>query len=85
MNPISRREFLQAGGAVGLTLGLGLDRPELVPEIVKAARPRRPGPQRLTILHTADMHAQLDPHDEFFWENERAVFKKRGGFACLRT
>jgi 2',3'-cyclic-nucleotide 2'-phosphodiesterase (5'-nucleotidase family) len=85
LNPITRREFLQTGGAVGLTLGLGLDRPELVPEIVKAVGPPRRGPQRLTILHTTDMHAQLDPHDEFFWENERAVFKKRGGLACLRT
>jgi sulfur-oxidizing protein SoxB len=41
--------------------------------------------QHLTILHTSDIHGQLDPHDEFFWEDGRAVFRKRGGFATLRT
>ena len=40
---------------------------------------------RITLLHTADIHAQLYTHDEFFWENGRAVYKKRGGFATLKT
>jgi 2',3'-cyclic-nucleotide 2'-phosphodiesterase (5'-nucleotidase family) len=40
--------------------------------------------QHITILHTSDIHAQLDPHDEFFYEGGRAVFKRRGGFATLR-
>jgi len=41
--------------------------------------------QHLTILHTADIHAQLDTHDEFFWEQGKPVFKRRGGLATLRT
>lgn len=41
--------------------------------------------QVLTILHTADIHSQLMVHDEFFWENEKPVFRKRGGFATLKT
>ena len=41
--------------------------------------------QRFTILHTSDIHGQLDIHDEFFWENGAPVFKKRGGFATLQT
>ena len=40
---------------------------------------------RITLLHTSDIHGQLQVHDEFFWENEKAVFRKRGGFACLKT
>ncbi|MCU0388702.1 MAG: bifunctional metallophosphatase/5'-nucleotidase [Chitinophagaceae bacterium] len=38
-----------------------------------------------TLLHTSDIHAQLRTHDEFFWENGKAVFKKRGGMAVLKT
>ncbi|HLF47199.1 MAG TPA: bifunctional metallophosphatase/5'-nucleotidase [Chitinophagaceae bacterium] len=40
---------------------------------------------RFTILYTADIHAQLHTHDEFFWENGKAVYKKRGGLAVLKT
>ncbi|MEO8452489.1 MAG: bifunctional metallophosphatase/5'-nucleotidase [Gemmatimonadota bacterium] len=72
--PLDRRDFIQAGG-LGL-IGLGLERSVAV---------RRGQAHRLTILHTADIHGQLEIHDEFFWENGRAVFKKRGGLATLRT
>ena len=41
-------------------------------------------PQQVQILITADLHAQLFTHDEFFWENEQPVFKKRGGLAVLK-
>ena len=41
--------------------------------------------QRITILHTSDIHAQLDIHDEFFYEEGRPVFRRRGGFATLCT
>ncbi|HSF45949.1 MAG TPA: bifunctional metallophosphatase/5'-nucleotidase [Chitinophagaceae bacterium] len=40
---------------------------------------------RITILHTADIHAQLYTHDEFFWENGKAVYRKLGGFPVLKT
>ena len=40
--------------------------------------------QKITLLHTADIHAQLYTHDEFFLENNKAVYKKRGGFAVLK-
>ncbi|MFM7766436.1 MAG: bifunctional metallophosphatase/5'-nucleotidase [Bacteroidota bacterium] len=39
----------------------------------------------VTILVTADIHAQLHTHDEFFWEDGKAVYKKRGGLAHLKT
>jgi S-sulfosulfanyl-L-cysteine sulfohydrolase len=41
--------------------------------------------RRITFLHTADIHAQLFTHDEFFWENDKAVYRKLGGFAVLKT
>jgi S-sulfosulfanyl-L-cysteine sulfohydrolase len=40
---------------------------------------------RFTILYTSDIHAQLHTHDEFFWENGKAVYRKRGGLAVLKT
>lgn len=39
----------------------------------------------ISILITTDIHAQLFTHDEFFWENNQAVYKKRGGLAVLKT
>ena len=41
--------------------------------------------QTFTLLHTSDIHAQLYTHDEFFFENGKPVYKKRGGFAVLKT
>lgn len=39
----------------------------------------------VTILQTTDVHCQLHPHDELFWENEKAVFRTAGGYAHLAT
>lgn len=41
--------------------------------------------QTVSILITSDIHAQLFTHDEFFWENNQGVYKKRGGMAALKT
>lgn len=43
------------------------------------------GAGTVTMLITSDIHAQLHTHDEFFWENNQAVYKKRGGMAVLKT
>tara|TARA_R110000851_G_scaffold190370_1_gene340963 strand:+ start:273899 stop:275554 length:1656 start_codon:yes stop_codon:yes gene_type:complete len=40
---------------------------------------------KITILQTADIHGQMDPHPELFWENEEIVFKERGGLAQIKT
>ncbi|WP_297335686.1 5'-nucleotidase C-terminal domain-containing protein [Algoriphagus sp.] len=39
----------------------------------------------LTILQTTDVHCQIHPHDELFWENGQAVYRKTGGYAQLKT
>ncbi|MFC4870073.1 bifunctional metallophosphatase/5'-nucleotidase [Negadavirga shengliensis] len=39
----------------------------------------------VTILQTADIHGQLDPHPELFWENDSIIFKTRGGLAHIKT
>ncbi|HBC04359.1 MAG TPA: bifunctional metallophosphatase/5'-nucleotidase, partial [Aequorivita sp.] len=39
----------------------------------------------ITILQTADIHGQLDTHPELFWEDEKIVFKNRGGVANIKT
>lgn len=44
-----------------------------------------PSKQTITFLITTDIHSQINTHDEFFWENNQAVYKKRGGMAVLKT
>lgn len=42
-------------------------------------------PQKITILQTTDVHCQIHPHDELFWENNQMVFRKTGGYAHIST
>lgn len=44
-----------------------------------------PSKQTITVLITTDIHSQINTHDEFFLENNQAVYKKRGGMAVLKT
>ena len=37
----------------------------------------------INILQTTDVHCQVHPHDELFWENKQIVFRKTGGYAFL--
>jgi 2',3'-cyclic-nucleotide 2'-phosphodiesterase (5'-nucleotidase family) len=43
------------------------------------------GQQVVTLLQTTDVHCQLHAHDELFWENNKSVFRKTGGYANLAT
>ncbi len=42
-------------------------------------------PFLISILQTTDVHCQVHPHDELFWENNKTVFRKTGGYAHLAT
>lgn len=95
----SRREFLKKASAFGMSLGLGgglvtpvaagalnVDDAALKSRSMFSNKAVREGKASVvTLLHTADIHAQLNTHDEFFIENDRPVFKKRGGLASLKT
>ena len=96
----SRREFLKTAGRLGLGLGIGgglLTTPLAAAALNDAhAGYKAAGMQQnravqkgkatmLTLLHTADIHSQLLAHDEFFVEQGKAVYKKRGGLASLKT
>ena len=39
----------------------------------------------LSLLQTTDVHCQIHPHDELFWENGQAVFRKTAGYAHIAT
>lgn len=46
---------------------------------------RRGAAAHLTILQTADIHRQLETHDEFFWERGGPVYRRTGGMARIKT
>ena len=39
----------------------------------------------ITLLQTTDVHCQVHPHDELFWEKDKIVFRKTAGYAQLAT
>lgn len=39
----------------------------------------------VSILQTTDVHCQVYAHDELFWEENKMVFRKTGGYAHLAT
>ena len=95
----SRREFLKKASGMGLALGAGaglisplsasalnnVDAAGLSKEMSQSNSVKTGKANKLTLLHTADIHSQLLTHDEFFMENGKPVYKKRGGFATLKT
>lgn len=67
-------------------LGAGSGLLSLTPSVAKAeAKKIAPKSFTLTILQTTDVHCQIHPHDELFWENGQAVYRKTGGYAQLKT
>jgi sulfur-oxidizing protein SoxB len=93
----TRREFLKKATRLGLSLGIGggLITPYAasaltgdaakINEIDRNKAILKGNAQKITLLHTADIHAQLLTHDEFFIENGKPVYKRRGGLATLKT
>ena len=91
-NTTNRRDFLKTAGTAGFGFAFGTlaagslagcgTSPE---KMSNSAAVKNGKAQKFTILQTADIHGQLLEHDEFFWENGRAVYKRRGGMATLKT
>ncbi len=92
-----RRSFLKTLG----TLGLGsIIAPQVLAQDLKAensqvsqdeaellAKNKETKDAKLTLqlLQTTDVHCQIHPHDELFWEKEQAVFRQTGGYAQMQT
>lgn len=84
----NRRGFIRKMGAIGAGAALVSADPlwaianEASDSSINAVNK---GEFTLSILQTTDVHCQVHPHDELFWENDRAVFRKTGGYAHLAT
>ena len=81
----SRRKFITQIGALGAA-GTGLT--ALNPAMAATNEEQKkstPSSFTLSIFQTTDVHCQIHPHDELFWENEQAVFRKTGGYSHLKT
>lgn len=87
----NRRDFLKKLGLASAGLGITAINPlSLAAKTNEAnldAYPEHASdkPVKINILQTTDVHCQVHPHDEMFWENNQAVFRKTGGYAQLAT
>ncbi len=86
----NRRDFIKKIGTLG---GAGLLASSPIIAMADAKENSTPDyktpagdkPFTISILQTTDVHCQVHPHDELFWENEQTVFRKTGGYAHLAT
>ena len=89
MNNNNRRDFIKKistmGGAGLLAATPVIAIAETLNKNNKPATVLDDKPFVITILQTTDVHCQVHPHDELFWENDKAVFRKTGGYAQLAT
>ncbi len=88
----SRRKFIKSLGKIGFGASLLTTAPsvltahELDEEANEQNSPNQnEKPVVLNILQTTDVHCQVHPHDELFWENNQSVFRKTGGYAHLAS
>jgi len=87
----SRRNFLMYSTLAGLGVSInpmsGILQEEKKNTKGNEASPLKPkkGQQIVTLLQTTDVHCQLHPHDELFWENDKISFRTVGGYAHLAT
>lgn len=92
MNQNNRRNFIKNAAVLGMGVPAAIGpvsaafASDTSAEHTNAnAGTSKQAPNQFSIFITTDLHAQLHTHDEFFWENEKPVYKKRGGLAVLKT
>ena len=84
-NTNSRRDFLKKTTLAGLGTSLAGVAGAIPLAAGQSKETDIAAQNQFSILYTSDIHAQLHTHDEFFWENGKAVYRKRGGLAVLKT
>ncbi len=92
-NENSRRKFIKSLGKLGFGASILTTTPSALTahtfdddnNTERKASNNIAKPIVLNILQTTDVHCQVHPHDELFWENNQAVFRKTGGYAHLAT
>lgn len=96
-NNLKRRSFLRNTLLAGFGAGLGpftftseaspsmSDSSEMLKDASDVSDVERDASDVLSILQTTDVHCQIHPHDELFWENDQMVFRKTAGYAHLAT
>lgn len=86
----NRRNFIKNIGALGISIPFiapisGFASEKELRETENQNLVNNNLPQTISILQTTDVHCQIHPHDELFWENDKAVFRKTGGYAYMAT
>jgi S-sulfosulfanyl-L-cysteine sulfohydrolase len=94
----NRRKFLKNSflGSLGIGLSPSLAVPADIPNptsqigedplsINGVFDEKSGGKKTITLLQTTDVHCQVHPHDELFWENNQIIFRKTAGYAQLAT
>lgn len=86
----NRRSFLKTLGAAGTVAGVSSLSPLLTNTLPSDLTHSRAAYEKnktytIDILQTTDVHCQVHPHDELFWENDKAVFRKTGGYPQMAT
>lgn len=90
-NDSKRRNFIKSLGLAGIgaafsgpLLALG-KQSESFEEQTLSQEKNKTEKKVITLLQTTDVHCQIHPHDELFWENNQTVFRKTGGYAHIAT
>ncbi len=77
----SRRNFLKNSVLAGIAGTVPLELPAT--PIDNAEKEKVNGV--ITLLQSTDVHCQIHPHDELFFENQKLTFRKAGGYAHMST
>ena len=91
MNHQKRRSFLKTLGLIGVgsTISLPASAEPINSMQVMSENGQseldKPKKTKITLLQTTDIHCQIHPHDELFWENGKMTFRKAGGYAHIKT
>jgi sulfur-oxidizing protein SoxB len=72
----NRRRFIKNAGKLAIGFGFGNN---VIDPLLSASDEEF----TISILQTTDVHCQVHPHDELFWEDGKMVFRKTGGYAQL--